>query len=242
MCQLKSWYAFLADVVSAALAWRRNRIPCSSANEQKAGRRRGSRWWEMGRARQTCIGAGAIGGVDRLKVERGPAGLCKSRLVPMSSSRRSALFPTSIAQTFHLFPHNLILNTALFPGCLVPHPFLVGFLRLAGVCLISAVDLQHPLVCVFAPCVVVSGKSLHHSLRPLNSPTSKCMVWFLPSPLPVRLLHRSRQLPGSMRCPWPCRVIKLPKTSYLRPRHARFDFVPLVIHCALMLTHSMKQS
>ena len=41
-----------------------------------------------------------------------------------------------------------------------------------------------------------------------------------------------------MRYPWPCRVIKLPKTSYLHPRHARFELVPLVIHCGLMLTHS----
>ena len=124
MCQLKSWHAFLADVVSAALAWRRKCISLAPlpANRRLAGdvEADGGR---LGRARQTCIGAAAIGGVDRLKVERGPAGLCKSRLVPMSSSRRSALFPTSIAQTFHLFPHNLILNTALFPGCLVPPPF-----------------------------------------------------------------------------------------------------------------------
>ena len=125
MCQLKSWHAFLADVVSAALAWRRKCIYPLLLCQRTEGWQ--ATWKQMvgdlGRARQTCIGAAAIGGVDRLKVEGGPAGLCKSRLVPMSSSRRSALFPTSIAQTFHLFPHNLILNTALFPGCLVPPPF-----------------------------------------------------------------------------------------------------------------------
>ena len=155
----------------------------------------------------------------------------------MSSPVAPLLFPTSIAQTFHLVPAQpdpQYLHYC-FLGVWCPHPFVVGFFRLAGVCLISAIDLQHRLVCVFAPCVVVSGKSLHHSL---NYSTFECIVRSLPTAAlnpaasPSRPARRIRDIALGLAALSNCQ-----RLSYLRPRQARFDFVPLVIHYGPMLTH-----